>query len=85
MDELINRLRPVADFLMRRTMFLLLGAGLGYAFGYHHADAGEPSLYSRVQSIAGVDNVRDDHMRRQRAIEAIRQARMDSIEAQLPH
>jgi hypothetical protein len=85
MDELMIRLRPVTDFLLRRTMFLVVGAGLGYAYGYHHADAGEPSLFSRVQSLAGVDNVRDDHMRRQRAIEAIRQARMDSIEAQLPH
>jgi hypothetical protein len=85
MDELIIRLRPVADFLMRRTMFLVLGAGIGYAYGYHHADAGEPSLYSRVQSVVGVDNVRDDHMRRQRAIEAIRQERMDSIEARVPH
>jgi hypothetical protein len=85
MHELMIRLRPVTDFLLRRTMFLVLGAGLGYAYGYHHADAGEPSLYSRVQSLVGVDNVRDDHMRRQRAIDAIRQARMDSIEAQLPH
>jgi hypothetical protein len=85
MDELIIRLQPVAGFLMRRTMFLVLGAGLGYAYGYRHADAGEPSLYSRAQSLIGVDNVRDDHMRRQRAIDAIRQARMDSIEAQLPH
>jgi hypothetical protein len=85
MNELMIRLRPVTDFLLRRTMFLVLGAGLGYAYGYHHADAGEPSLYSRVQSLVGVDNVRDDHMRRQRAIDAIRQARMDSIEAQLPH
>jgi hypothetical protein len=85
MNELMIRLRPVTDFLLRRTIFLVLGAGLGYAYGYHHADAGEPSLYSRVQSLAGVDNVRDDHMRRQRAIDAIRQARMDSIEAQLPH
>jgi hypothetical protein len=84
MDQLMNVLRPATGFLMRRTVFLLLGAGLGYAYGYHHADAGEPSLYSRVQSLVGVDNVRDDHMRRQRAIEAIRQARMDSIEAQLP-
>jgi hypothetical protein len=32
-----------------------------------------------------MDNVRDDHMRRQRAIDAIRQARQDSIDAQLPH
>jgi hypothetical protein len=85
MDELMIRLRPVADFLMRRSVFLLFGAGIGYAYGYHHADAGEPSLYSRVQSLVGVDNVRDDHMRRQRAIEAIRQERMDSIEAQIPH
>jgi hypothetical protein len=85
MDELMIRLRPVTDFLLRRTMFLVLGAGLGYAYGYHHADAGEPSLYSRVQSLVGVDNVRDDHMRRQRAIDAVRQARLDSIEAQLPH
>lgn len=85
MNELMIRLRPVTDFVLRRTMFLLFGAAVGYAYGYHHADAGEPSLYSRVQSLAGVDNVRDDHMRRQRAIEALRQARMDSIEAQLPH
>ena len=85
MNELMIRLRPVTDFLLRRTMFLLLGAGIGYAYGYHHADVGEPSLYSRVQTLVGVDNVRDDHMRRQRAIEAIRQERMDSIEAQLPH
>jgi hypothetical protein len=85
MNELMIRLRPVTDFLLRRTMFLVLGAGLGYAYGYHHADAGEPSLYSRVQSLVGVDNVRDDHMRRQRAIDAVRQARLDSIEAQLPH
>lgn len=85
MNELMIRLRPVTDFLLRRTMFLVLGAGIGYAYGYHHADAGEPSLYSRVQTLVGVDNVRDDHMRRQRAIDAIRQARMDSIEAQLPH
>jgi hypothetical protein len=85
MNELMIRLRPVTDFVLRRTMFLLLGAGVGYAYGYHHADAGEPSLYSRVQSLVGVDNVRDDHMRRQRAVEALRQARMDSIEAQLPH
>jgi hypothetical protein len=89
MEELMIRIRPVADFLLRRTVFLVLGAGVGYAYGYHHADAGEPSLYSRVQSLVGVDNVRDDHMRRQRAIEAIRQARLDSIEShiesQLPH
>ena len=85
MPELINVLRPAAYFLMRRTVFLFLGAGLGDAYGYHHADAGEPSLYSRVQSLVGVDHVRDDHMRRERAIDALRQARMDSIEAQIPH
>lgn len=81
----MNVVRPIGQFLMRRTVFLLLGAGIGYAYGYHHADAGEPSLFSRVESLVGVDNVRDDHMRRQRAIEAIRQARLDSIESQLPH
>ena len=85
MNDLINVLRPAAYFLMRRTIFLFLGAGLGYAYGYHHADAGAPSLYSRVQSLVGVDHVRDDHMRRERAIDALRQARMDSIEAQIPH
>ncbi len=84
MDDLRNLLRPIVDFLMQRSVFLLFGAGLGYAYGYHQADAGAPSLLSRVQSAVGVDNVRDDHMRRQRAVEAIRQARMDSIEAQLP-
>jgi len=31
-----------------------------------------------------VDHVRDDHMRRQRAVDALRQAQLDSIEAQLP-
>ena len=85
MDALISFLRPAAYFLMRRSVFLLLGTGIGYAYGYHQADAGEPSVFSRVQSLIGADNVRDDHMRRQRAIEALRQARMDSVEAQLPH
>jgi hypothetical protein len=85
MHALIEFLRPAAHFLMRRSVFLILGAGVGYAWGYHHADAGEPSVFSRVQSVIGVDHVRDDHMRRQRAIDAVRQARMDSIEAQLPH
>lgn len=85
MDRLIDYLRPVALFLVRRSVFLLLGAGVGYAYGYHHADTGKPSVATRALSILGVDNVRDDHMRRQRAVEAQRQARMDSIEAQLPH
>jgi hypothetical protein len=85
MPELINFLRPAALFLMRRSVFLVLGGTVGYAYGYHHADAGEPSVYSRAQSLVGMDHVREDHMRRQRAIEALRQAHMDSIEAQLPH
>jgi len=85
MNDVINLLQPAVRFVMRRSVFLLLGIGVGYAYGYHHADAGEPSLFSRAQSLIGVDHVRDDHMRRQRAVEAIRQARMDSIEALLPH
>jgi hypothetical protein len=85
MHELIDVLRPVAGFLLRRSAVLILGAGLGYTYGYHHADEGQPSLLSRVQSLVGVDHVRDDHRRRQRAIDALRQARLDSIEAQLPH
>ena len=85
MHDVISVLRPVARFLTRRSVFLVLGAGIGYAYGYRHADEGEPSLYSRAQSLVGVDHVRDDHMRRQRAVEAVRQARMDSIEAMIPH
>jgi hypothetical protein len=85
MNALINFLRPAAYFLMRRSVFLLLSTGIGYAYGYRQADAGEPSVLSRVQSLIGVDHVRVDHLRRQRAIEALRQARIDSIEAQLPH
>ena len=85
MHHFIEYLRPAAHFVMRRSVFLLLGTGIGYAYGYHHADAGEPSVFSRVQSLIGADNVREDHMRRQRAIQALRQSRQDSIEAQLPH
>jgi hypothetical protein len=85
MNHLINFARPALRFLARRSLFLLAGASLGYAFGYRHADSGEPSLYSRLQSVIGVDHVREDHLRRQRAVEAIRQARMDSLEAQIPH
>jgi hypothetical protein len=85
MHPVIAFLRPAADFLIRRSVFLLLGTGIGYMYGYHQADAGQPSVLSRIQSVIGVDNVREDHMRRQRAVEALRQARMDSIEAQLPH
>jgi hypothetical protein len=85
MHAFMDRLRPAAQFLMRRSVFLLLGTGIGYAYGYHHADAGKPSVLSRVQSVIGVNDVREDEIRRQRAIQALRQARMDSIEAQLPH
>jgi hypothetical protein len=85
MNAFIDFFRPAAQFLMRRTVFLLLGTGVGYAYGYHQADAGVPSVFSRAQSLVGVDHVRDDHMRRQRAVEALRQARMDSIDAQVPH
>jgi len=85
MHDVIDLLRPVGRLLARRSVFLLFGASLGYAYGYRHADEGEPSLYSRAQSLVGVDHVRDDHMRRQRAVEAVRQARMDSLEAQIPH
>ena len=82
MDTVIAFLQP-ARFLIRRSVFLLLGTCIGYAYGYHQADAGQPSVFSRVGSLIGVAHVRDDHMRRQRAIEALRQARMDSIDAQL--
>jgi hypothetical protein len=85
MNWLMIPLRRVTAFLVSRTLFLLLGAGAGYAYGYHRADPLAPTLYSRAQSLIGVDKVRDDHMRRQQAIEAIRQARVDSIEALLPH
>ena len=85
MPELLNIVRPAIHFLTRRSMFLAAGAALGYALGYRDADAGEPSVYSRAQSLVGVDHVRDDHMRRQRAVEAIRQARLDSLDAMIPH
>jgi hypothetical protein len=85
MTRLMIFLRRATGFLLSRTMFLVLGAGAGYAYGYHRADPLAPSLYSRVQSLVGVDKVREDHIRRQQAIEAIRQSRMDSIEAILPH
>ena len=82
MTDLIDLVRPAFSFLLRRSVFLVLGAALGYAVGYRAADSGEPSLYSRLQSLAGVDHVRDDHMRRQRAVEAVRQDRMNSIDDQ---
>jgi hypothetical protein len=82
MNSFIAVLR-YARFLTRPSVILLVGTGIGYAYGYHQADAGQPSAFSRLGSLIGVDNVRDDHMRRQRAIEALRQARMDSIDAQL--
>ena len=84
MHDLIDFLRPVARFMLRRSVFLVLGASLGYAYGYHHADGGQPSLYSRAESLAGVDHVRDDHMRRRRAIDALKQAQLDSLEGQIP-
>jgi hypothetical protein len=76
-------------FLVRRSIVLALGACLGYAYGYDHARVGQPSLYTRAeasaQSLIGWDHVREDHESRQRAIEAIRQARADSLQALLPH
>jgi hypothetical protein len=85
MNDLLNLVRPALHFVTRRSMFLVGGAALGYALGYRDADAGEPSVYSRAQSLIGVDHVRVDHMRRERAVDAIRQARMDSLDALIPH
>lgn len=80
---MLDFLRGLAPLLLRRSVVLLAGAAIGYTVGYRQADAGEPSVLHRVGSLVGVDHVRDDHMRRQRAIDALRQARMDSIDAQL--
>lgn len=81
MSDVINKVRPVVGFLTRRTVVLLLGACIGYAYGYRHADMGRQSIMRSALSIIGVDAVQDDHVRRQRQIEAFRQARADSIES----
>jgi hypothetical protein len=58
-----------------------VGSLVGYAFGYAQGNAGEPSLKQRAFEKLGVDKLKDDHERRQRALEDIQRARADSIES----
>jgi hypothetical protein len=68
---------------MRRRLAgaFLVGATLGYTFGYEHGDAGEPSLKRRALELVGVYKVKEDHERRQRTLEEIQRERADSIES----
>lgn len=63
------------------TSAFMVGAMLGYFLGYQHGDAGEPRLKRRALDVVGVYKVKEDHERRQRAIDAIQRARADSIES----
>ena len=60
---------------------ILVGAMLGYSFGYQHGDAGEPSLKRRALEVVGVYKVKEDHAQRQRVLDEIQRARADSIES----
>lgn len=81
MNRLTEFARAAWPFLLRRSVFFVIGAGLGYAYGYGHGSANAPSLMQRALSVVGVSAVKDDHVQRQQAIEAMRQARMDSVES----
>jgi hypothetical protein len=67
---------------MKRLIGVFVAGSLvGYADGYGQGDAGEPSLKRRVLEKVGVYKVKDDHEGRQRALEELQRARMDSIES----
>ena len=69
---------------MRRLIGVFVAGSLvGYIFGYEQGDAGEPSLKQRALETVGVFKVKDDHERRQRALEEIQRERADSIESAL--
>ena len=54
---------------------------MGCTIGYGQGDAGEPSLKQRVLEGMGVHKVKDDHERRQRALEELQRERAESIES----
>ena len=67
---------------MKRLIGVFVAGSLvGYTFGYEQGDAGEPSLKRRALDAVGVYKVKDDHEQRQRALEEIQRARLDSIES----
>ena len=67
---------------MKRLAAVFIAGGLlGYTIGYEHGDAGEPSLKQRALGAVGVYKVRDDHERRQRALDELQRQRTDSIES----
>lgn len=81
--DYVQIVRSAGRLLARRSVFFLIGGGVGYAYGYGHASANEPSLARRALTLIGVDAVKQDHAARQRAIDSLRRARMDSIESVL--
>ena len=67
---------------MKRLIGVFVAGSLvGYTFGYEQGDAGEPSLKRRALDAVGVYKVKDDHERRQRALDELQRERMDSIES----
>lgn len=76
--------------MMRLAVVLVIGLVGGYSIGYNHGASGEPSVKQRVLELAGVNKVRDDAAKRQKAIEQLQKARADSIESamhrtEVPH
>jgi hypothetical protein len=69
---------------MKRLIGVFVAGSLvGYAYGYEQGDAGEPSLKQRALEKVGVYKVKEDHERRQRALEEIQRERADSIESDI--
>ena len=67
---------------MKRLIGVFIAGSLvGYTFGYEQGDAGEPNLKQRAFEAVGVYKVKDDHERRQRALDELQRERMDSIES----
>lgn len=67
---------------MKRLIGVFVAGSLvGYTFGYEQGDAGQPSLKRRALDAVGIYKVKDDHEQRQRALEEIQRARLDSIES----
>ena len=82
--------------MIKLVIALVAGLGIGYTYGYLHADAGEDNLVSSAMTKVGIHHAVDEaqgsemrmkreDLQRQARIDSLKQARIDSIASLIHH
>ena len=82
--------------MIKLALALVAGLGIGYTYGYLHADAGQDNLVSTVMTKVGIHHTADEaqssvvrlkreELQRQATIDSLKQARIDSVASLIHH